>query len=901
MWIIILVSDYANGFEPRRNTMFKVRIRNRHGRYLSTQSGFESTPPPPPPWRVGFYSDSPRIDQHFWMDLTFLPDGSVQGSLRANLGITSSSGNLESFDVHPDTGKSYWIVRGLPGRALDLLWAESSGFLEFPPAEAIFVMHFVDGRPEALTDSTRIALNFNRNGPRDARGKSRNRWLTGGTEGLLVSSASPAEESVLFLELLSDLNLYYHDEKSDHLACSSVEGNHNALREGYRLLGSLGRAYMGPVTPDLVPMTLYYNPTRNDSALVIGAEALRDATQDGYRRVRTEGYAYASQMPSTLPLRTYFNTSANDSITLVAEHSKEVAMFPSGYRFLREDGFILPPPFFEFLGMINVPGMIHPGLLPGTPRLDPDVEPRVVPDHNIRRDRIPDLSPLLTGRNGVALVLSGGGAKGAFEVGAVQHLWNTVFREHKPRIITGVSVGALNAAKLAEGRMESADELAAIWSSIGTSTRIFDNYSGLYGSLISSFIKDQADDLLDVNGGAGVVVDRFGVMVSAAHSVYSMAPLRNLIHSQINPQRILDSGIQLRVGITDVKSGQYFSVTEPMAAKGQLRDYGRIELEHDSAIAPNWLGSPIYGSDGYAMALEDAVYCSSIMPAFMDPAVLNLIDGMEVVGFGELLINKLPRVYPPYMSRELQAAVERHGGPGATQAIYNDLRGASNVFDKAFVSQQNFMPGSGYLRFGHRLLFDGGLRDTMAIRTAMRLGAKEIYVVTGDRLATFSVDFQEPQFLSSLPDYLISLLGIWNNEAARTDILQALSLNEFLGWLFRTGSRLSPEVKRQVFAEFDSYWSLRGKTLKAHLGAGTWIGGDRGFSSRDGFTDRGHPAYGVPFSDEGCVIKLIYPPREILGARDMHNVLGIRDALELGRLAAREPIEISAVSSLGRL
>ncbi|MDQ4070564.1 MAG: patatin-like phospholipase family protein, partial [Actinomycetota bacterium] len=48
----------------------------------------------------------------------------------------------------------------------------------------------------------------------------------------------------------------------------------------------------------------------------------------------------------------------------------------------------------------------------------------------------------------IGIVLSGGGAKGDFQVGALRFLYNQGIR---PDILSGTSVGAINAAKLAEG------------------------------------------------------------------------------------------------------------------------------------------------------------------------------------------------------------------------------------------------------------------------------------------------------------------------------------------------------------------------------------------------------------------------------------------------------------------
>lgn len=48
----------------------------------------------------------------------------------------------------------------------------------------------------------------------------------------------------------------------------------------------------------------------------------------------------------------------------------------------------------------------------------------------------------------IAFVLSGGGAKGSFQVGALRFLYT---RGVAPDIICGCSVGAINGVKLAEG------------------------------------------------------------------------------------------------------------------------------------------------------------------------------------------------------------------------------------------------------------------------------------------------------------------------------------------------------------------------------------------------------------------------------------------------------------------
>jgi predicted acylesterase/phospholipase RssA len=61
-----------------------------------------------------------------------------------------------------------------------------------------------------------------------------------------------------------------------------------------------------------------------------------------------------------------------------------------------------------------------------------------------------------------ALVLSGGGAKGAYEAGLVSTLVQEFHEDFD--IVCGTSIGAINAAMIAQGQVE---ELAALWRSIG--------------------------------------------------------------------------------------------------------------------------------------------------------------------------------------------------------------------------------------------------------------------------------------------------------------------------------------------------------------------------------------------------------------------------------------------------
>ena len=120
-----------------------------------------------------------------------------------------------------------------------------------------------------------------------------------------------------------------------------------------------------------------------------------------------------------------------------------------------------------------------------------------------------------------ALVLGGGGAKGAFQVGVEKYL-----REEKGYrwdIIAGVSVGALNGAMLA---MEEHRRLEAIWKTI-CNNRVYKGKLNAWSAI----------RLL------------FGNL-----SIYGNDPLAQIIEGEIKPDKIK---ADLRVGTVSLRTGKY--------------------------------------------------------------------------------------------------------------------------------------------------------------------------------------------------------------------------------------------------------------------------------------------------------------------------------------------------------
>ena len=120
-----------------------------------------------------------------------------------------------------------------------------------------------------------------------------------------------------------------------------------------------------------------------------------------------------------------------------------------------------------------------------------------------------------------ALVLSGGGAKGAFQCGAEKYAREV--KGYHWDIIAGVSVGALNGAMLAMGKYQ---RLFEIWNTISNDKV----YTGGFNLL--SLVK----------------------LLFGARSFYGNDPLRRMLLKELEPDKI---SADLRIGAVSLETGEY--------------------------------------------------------------------------------------------------------------------------------------------------------------------------------------------------------------------------------------------------------------------------------------------------------------------------------------------------------
>ncbi|WP_299194124.1 patatin-like phospholipase family protein [uncultured Erythrobacter sp.] len=125
---------------------------------------------------------------------------------------------------------------------------------------------------------------------------------------------------------------------------------------------------------------------------------------------------------------------------------------------------------------------------------------------------------------GLALALSGGGARGAFQVGVLDELINVKGVEFET--VTGTSTGAIQAAAVAQKEVE----------------RLVEFWLGITGN---SSIYKGSDKLLSVAWA----------LIRGKEALFNPAPLRHLLGEFYDDEAIKNSGIALRMAIVNIANG----------------------------------------------------------------------------------------------------------------------------------------------------------------------------------------------------------------------------------------------------------------------------------------------------------------------------------------------------------
>ncbi len=276
----------------------------------------------------------------------------------------------------------------------------------------------------------------------------------------------------------------------------------------------------------------------------------------------------------------------------------------------------------DAVALLSGPALDVPDPRPGTEALEADWSD----------DARAGLDRLLADLDGkrVGLAISGGGALGSFEAGALRFLYDHA--RIAPVAITGNSAGALNAAKLAHGDGPNGepvvDDVERLWRSMRTNPDMWEPEPWLERVVASaqwaSAIRGQGHGSSGAANAMRIALRAVNSLVRrpeeidgtigalreavAAQSMLSLRPVAAIIGAELDPDRLAASGIALRMGTVSLESGELRYVTET----GALHD------RHDRPL------------DQPPVPVADGVLASASIPVAFPPVRLgdeHYVDG----------------------------------------------------------------------------------------------------------------------------------------------------------------------------------------------------------------------------------------------------------------------------------
>ena len=163
-------------------------------------------------------------------------------------------------------------------------------------------------------------------------------------------------------------------------------------------------------------------------------------------------------------------------------------------------------------------------------------------------------------------MLSGGGARGAYQVGVLKRLTEQGARWD---LIAGVSVGAINAAHMAHFGVQTqragALTLEAFWRRIAGNKSIY----------------------------TGWTMGALALLWQGA--MYDTAPLRALLDGAMSEEVIRRSGVKLRLGAVSLKTGRYRTITE---RDERLADWVMANAAFPVAFRPSYIDGDLWVDGG---------------------------------------------------------------------------------------------------------------------------------------------------------------------------------------------------------------------------------------------------------------------------------------------------------------
>jgi NTE family protein len=304
-----------------------------------------------------------------------------------------------------------------------------------------------------------------------------------------------------------------------------------------------------------------------------------------------------------------------------------------------------------------------------------------------------------------ALVLSGGGEKGAFQVGVLSQLL-----EDDPKldydIYTGISVGALNASMLATGPLnQTLPKLEKIWfEKVKGNGSIWKHHALFYlvlslclmllltaGSFVSFILT--APMWLTSLLGLLALVAYFLVpylLVTKIKNIYNTKPLKAILKRDLNPDDLKQSGKVLRVGAVNLLTGEYErggqnspDIRKWVAASSSYPIFFPTEKINNDQFTDGGVVEIAPLSDAMALGATDVdvILCSPLEPDKIDkvPGLLGQFVRLLDLMTNEIMKNDLVKMGHSNGSLNIRLFMPKTALP--TQTLQFNPKTARKLYD----------------------------------------------------------------------------------------------------------------------------------------------------------------------------------------------------------------------------
>ncbi|RSN60576.1 hypothetical protein DMH01_14845 [Amycolatopsis sp. WAC 04182] len=339
----------------------------------------------------------------------------------------------------------------------------------------------------------------------------------------------------------------------------------------------------------------------------------------------------------------------------------------------------------------------------------------------------------------IALCLSGGGAKGDFELGALRCLYD---RGIRPDIIASTSVGSVNAVKLAEGE-DPADAgrglagLERLWSGLNTNDDMYVPAAWLNHPEMDSRVRDyltgrsahlgisgpQKQDgrwgMLDIfvdtwneawflGSDGAALLKSLNLLATKARSLYELLPIRTLLYAQVNLAHIAEwagAGGRWRMATVALESGRLRYITE---TGGVLENTG----------TPVMVSGPLLA--------ECAVLQGKVQE--VEDVIRDLQQELRAASTGQ-------KSFYSSQIRKLQNDL------GKTRTAFAACVAAQPAVPLSVDVREGVLASAAIpgifptVRLGNESYVDGGIREILPVQIAVDLGADQVYAISASALS----------------------------------------------------------------------------------------------------------------------------------------------------------------------